>query len=345
MSVIRDAFQPEPGSNTAPSTSQASFAGYDKPKTPMPAILEDIIASSPYGQMDVQELYIELRARYPYFRVHSEPSVWQNRVRNCLSTSSQFQKVAKPCAKRASFWRVIPKQPDAAQAVQQPVRKRMRFDSPRGSRSPPPPNGAQNDDEDNPNVMSVADLLSGRMLPVPVALPPDNDEQGEPEVDTDGDGGPAMDVDSPSQSSTIVSAAEPPQTTLPIHEDPPLPPPMPAPTHHHQPPAAHHHAPPPPPPPVERPVEHLPPPLPLPLPPKPMPLALPLPIILPATRPPPLHVPTAIRGLASSFQRDVDNACREDNSMDALRDAYRRFRAEMDALLLGHGTGTGGGER
>lgn len=64
-----------------PGISQAQFDNYDKPKTPLPTILEELIQASPFGQLDVQEIYIELRARYPYFRVHAEPQVWQVRRR------------------------------------------------------------------------------------------------------------------------------------------------------------------------------------------------------------------------------------------------------------------------
>lgn len=166
-----------------PGISHAQFDGYEKPKTPLPTILEELIQTSPFGQLDVQEIYIELRARYPYFRVHAEPQVWQNRVRNCLSTSSQFKKVAKPCAKRASFWTVVPKSQRSP-----PAKKRRRVDSgahyqpsillaplpikaapssPVASANECTPSHSQSQSQDDSStIMSVADFLA-RSAPSP----------------------------------------------------------------------------------------------------------------------------------------------------------------------------------
>ncbi|KZV90502.1 hypothetical protein EXIGLDRAFT_837749, partial [Exidia glandulosa HHB12029] len=323
-----------------PGISQAQFDDYEKPKTPLPQILHDLILSSPFGQLDVQEIYIELRAQYPYFRVHPEPQVWQNRVRNCLSTSTQFQKVAKPCAKRASFWQVVQKD--------QPARKRRKLDAPpydadvsssssrtknRASSGSQTPSGSHSQPESpGPAVMSVADYLAQ-------TAPAAEDEPGEePEIAT------AV------HASRSPSPKEYDELATPVseHEEVALVSPAPEPQPH---PAARSStstadamkaftsvfA-------VQRPYPDPPTPAPVPAPPRELPpggrefkFLPPLPMLAPSPRPTQpaaeTRVSSKVYALTTQLLGDMTDANRT-HSLEDMRKAYRQFCSTIEPLLF-----------
>ncbi|QQP56281.1 Forkhead box protein K2 [Caligus rogercresseyi] len=78
---------------------------YGKPKLSYAAMITEVIRSAPKQRLTLNEIYLAISSRYPYYKMDSKN--WQNSIRHNLSLNHSFVKIPRPENKgRGHFWTI-----------------------------------------------------------------------------------------------------------------------------------------------------------------------------------------------------------------------------------------------